>query len=203
GGRVGVVGVGGGREGGWGGEEGGNFYRVKRDPDRHWHQLVGDRFEALSNIEGPYRPPKLKAPLQRFVTEGATALAPVESESFDAVVSLAQGGLANAWGAQLYRFAPSDLCGFPISLEELDPYYQILTEHIGISGTADDLARFYGPTAGLLPPLRLALAAERVLSRYQRRRERFNRSGVFLGRPRLAVLPAGSPDRPPWRPCSL
>jgi len=83
-------------------------------------------------------------------------LAPIESETFDAIVSLAQGGLANAWGAQLYRYNETDLQQFPLAKEALNPTMICLRVHIGISGATDDLTNFYGPADGLLPPLRLS-----------------------------------------------
>lgn len=170
----------------WG--TGTNFYELRRNPEPHWNEFVGRRFEGFHNIDKTYMPPKLKAPLQRFITEGTAVLMPIESETFNAIVSLAQGGLANAWGAQLYRYNEADLQQFPLEKGALDLYYDLLTSHIGISGATDDLTRFYGPADGLLPPLRLGSLAEDLLQRYTRRRSHFNQHGIFLGRPRLGVL---------------
>jgi choline dehydrogenase-like flavoprotein len=169
-------------------EAGANFYEVRRNPEPHWNEFVGKRFEGFHNIDKTYIPPKLKAPPQRFITEGTAVLAPIESETFDAIVSLAQGGLANAWGAQLYRYNETDLQQFSLEKEVLEPYYDLLTSHIGISGATDDLTKFYGPADGLLPPLRLSGLAEDLMRRYNRHRSYFNKHGIFLGRPRLGVL---------------
>ena len=61
-------------------------------------------------------------------------------------------GLANVWGAGCYRFDDRELCDFPIEAADLRPYYDQLTEHIGITGTDDDLTRYFGAATGCLPP---------------------------------------------------
>jgi len=170
----------------WG--AGANFYELKRNAELHWDAFVGRQFYGFHNIDKTYMLPKLKAPLQRFITDGIAELAPVESETFEAIVSLAEGGLANAWGAQLYRYNETDLQQFPIAQAELEPYYDLLTNHIGISGAPDDLSRFYGSAEGLLPPLQLSRLSEHLLRRYNRHKLYFNKQGIFLGRPRLGVL---------------
>jgi hypothetical protein len=103
-------------------------------------------------------------------------------------MSFAQGGLANAWGAGVYRFTPRELECFPFGPGELDPFYDELTKHVGISGVNDDLACFFGEDPDLLPPLRLSSFAAELLQAYQRRKHFFHQRGIFIGYPRLAVL---------------
>jgi choline dehydrogenase-like flavoprotein len=96
--------------------------------------------------------------------------------------------MANAWGAGLYRFTAEDLAGSPIRIEQLEPYYDAITAKIGISGTDDDLSRFFGPAQGLQPPVKLGAVGRAVLRRYARRRAKMNDQGFYVGYPRLAVL---------------
>jgi choline dehydrogenase-like flavoprotein len=166
----------------------GNFYDLRRARTDLFEELIGPRFESLHNVCHPYLTPKLKAPRLKFVIEDAERLSPVRSRNFDARMSFAAGGLANAWGAGLYRFNEQDLAGFPIGLDDLEPYYDAITEKIGICGVDDDLSLFFGPARGLQPPLRIDSNGENFLRRYRRRREKLNRRGLFVGRPRLAVL---------------
>ena len=70
------------------------------------------------------------------------------SRTFQAVVSYAEGSLANAWGAQVYRFDEGDLTRWPLTGEDLKPYYDQATEIVGISGDRDDLTPFHGSTEG-------------------------------------------------------
>lgn len=147
-------------------------------------ETIGARYESLHNLENPELSPKVKSPLLRHVIERPAPAGGVRSDTFQALVSYAQGGLANAWGAQVYRFMKDDLAGFPIREDELSPHYDTLTREIGISGAEDDLARFHGPATGLLPPLELSAIGRRILERYD---ESFREQGVYIGRPRLAV----------------
>jgi hypothetical protein len=75
--------------------------------------LVPDsRASITSSIR---KSPKLKSPGMRFVTQGADELSPVESGN-RASPWLRGRGMANAWGAGLYRFTVEDLAGYPIDL---------------------------------------------------------------------------------------
>jgi choline dehydrogenase-like flavoprotein len=134
----------------------------------------------------------------RFVSDQARDLCPISATGFDPLVSLALGGLANAWGAGLYRFTEDDLRGFPLGPEELAPFYDTLTAKIGISGAADDLLPFFGTADGLQPPLRLGSLGRRILRRYERLRRFVNGRGLYLGRPRLGVLTTPHDGRPPY-----
>src|ERR1051325_3836990 len=96
-----------------------------------------------------YLSPKLKAPLMRFITDTPGGEEGTLSEGFAAVRSFARGGLANAWGAGVFRYDDKDLAGFPFAAAELDPFYDDLTRHLGVSGEADDLTPIFGSTADL------------------------------------------------------
>lgn len=174
----------------------GNFYTAKREPRANFAALIGDEFESLHNVDGANLMPKIKSPLRRFVVRDSRRLAPILSDTFDGFLSFAVGGLANAWGAQLYRFDSDDLQGFPISAADLQPHYDALTQHIGICGAADDLTRFYGTTTGLLPAHNLAPLGQRILRAYEKRRAYFNRNGVYMGMPRLGLLTEEHGNRP-------
>jgi choline dehydrogenase-like flavoprotein len=170
----------------------GNLYDLRKNPGPNeadlFDELIGADFESLHNVFHAYLSPKLKAPLMRFVTRDAETLSPLVAHNFDAAMSFAAGGLANAWGAGLYRFTTRDLAGFPIAPEDLDPYYDVITAKVGINGTDDDLSPFFGSVGGLQPPLNMDSNGGTMLRRYARHRDRLNRLGLFLGRPRLAVL---------------
>ncbi len=161
----------------------GNLYELRKTRPL-FEETVGARYESLHNLENPELSPKLKAPLLRHVIERPAGAPALSSDTFQALSSYAEGGLANAWGAQVYRFLKEDLSGFPIGEEDLAPHYDTLTREIGISGVEDDLARFHGPATGLLPPLELSAIGRRVLDAYG---ETFRAEGVTVGRPRLAV----------------
>ncbi len=174
----------------------GNLYdwRLRHDSfDLH----IGDDFHGITDLlTGESGIAKLNAPNAAFVVRDVVALNPVDAVDFDPIQSFAFGGLANAWGAGLYRFVDADLEGFPIRAMDLDPYADFLTREIGISGADDDLTPYFGAPTGLLPPLRLSYNAAQVLARYQRRRHRLREQGIFLGRPRVGALSVPYDGRP-------
>ncbi len=164
-----------------------NLYDLRKSRDV-FHETVGERFESLHSIEGGELSPKVKAPLLRPVIERPPGAPDIISSSFSALLSYTTGGLANAWGAQVYRFDDADLRGFPLRAADLDPFYDEVAQQVGISGAEDDLARFHGSARGLQPPLDLAAVGRDLLEAYSLRADEFRREGLFIGRPRLAVL---------------
>nr|MBC8413835.1 hypothetical protein [bacterium] len=166
----------------------GNFYDHRKKNDS-FNLMIGPEYEGLYNIlNNTSLPPKLTAPEMSFVTEDNAELSRTREEGFTAMQSFARGGLANAWGAGLYRCVSDELKDMPLSVEELAPYYEMLTQEVGISGDSDDLASFFGSVDGLLPPLNLSLKAERLYNKYHKKRDGLNKNGVYAGRPRLGVL---------------
>jgi choline dehydrogenase-like flavoprotein len=102
--------------------------------------------------------------------------------------SFARGGLAAGWGAAVPPYSDADLHGWPLTRQDLQPHYDAVTRRIGISGTeSDDLAGYFGPSPGLLPPARLDSNGEWILATYQRRARFFHSRGLYAGRPRLAI----------------
>lgn len=174
----------------------GNLYEWHKHHDS-FELHIGDDLHGLSDLlTGEAGIAKLNAPNAAFVVQDAVALSPIDATDFDAIQSFAFGGLANAWGAGLYRFVDADLEGFPIRAADLAPYADVLTREIGISGADDDLTPFFGDASGLLPPLRLSHNAAQVLARYQRARHKLRERGIFLGRPRVGALSVPYDSRP-------
>ena len=117
-------------------------------------------------------PAKLTAPRIAFVTQHAFDYGPLQQRNFIPVRSFSTGGLANAWGAGLYRSTDQDMAGLAIKAADLTAHFDRLTAEIGISGESDDLDPFFGPCDGLQPSLRLSRKAESMLNAYRRRRAR-------------------------------
>jgi choline dehydrogenase-like flavoprotein len=162
-------------------------------------QLVGENFEGMALVDGRETiSPKLKSPRMRFITRDWHEISPVKASGFDAQMSFATGGLANGWGAGLYRFSDTDLAGFPIGAADLKDCYDRLTREIGINGQEDDLTGFFGDYSDLQAPLELNRGAKLFLDSYSRRRQKVRRGGFSVGRPRQAVLSEAKDGRPPY-----
>lgn len=115
----------------------------------------------------------------------------VKAAGFAPLFSFARGGLAQAWTAGCYPFNDAELAEFPFQYAGLGPYYDEVAHRIGITGAADDLARFMPMHDHLLPPLRLDRHSEVLLHTYARKRRRLNEDlGCYVGRTRVATLSA-------------
>lgn len=177
----------------------GDLYDLRKKPLDLFPSLVGDNFESLANLFTDKKINlKLKSPYMSYIIRNWQRLSRIDSNSFEGVVSLAKGGLANAWGAGVFRFTDEDLKSFPVRYAELEPYYDALTTHVGVSGVNDDLAPWFRSDSELLPPIRLCSMANDLIDRYTAARGRFNSEGVYIGRARLAVLTAEHRGRAPY-----
>lgn len=173
-----------------------NLYRYRAQHDS-FDLHIGADYRGLAGVlSDEPTVAKLNAPRMSFVTRDAAMLSPLSQQAFQAIQSFALGGLGNAWGAGLYRWISADLQDFPISLAELEPYFDVLTREIGISGADDDLSEFFGDPVGLQPPLEMSYNARRVALAYRRRRLALRAERISLGRPRAGVLTVPKDDRP-------
>jgi choline dehydrogenase-like flavoprotein len=166
----------------------GNAYELRRGDRDLFPSLIGERYESLHNLWNRPISLKLKSPYMSYIVRDWKSAAPVAGDSFEGAISLAKGGLANGWGAGVFRFTDRDLAGFPLTAGQLRPYYDELTAHIGVSGANDDLAPYFERDEGLLPPLRLSSFFADLMGHYQRLRPLFQRQKTAIGRARLAVL---------------
>ncbi len=176
---------------------GGQSLLRRRQCEDMFRVLIGDKFDGLANLTTETLSPKLKAPLMRFITappEGNHAIG-YDADEFKPTLSYALGGLANAWGAGLYRFNAEDLTGYPFTVQELDSKYAVLASEIGISGRNDDLTDYFGYEENLQPPVKLNRLSERFLKVYALRAKRLNLDGFYAGYARLAVLSKPLGDR--------
>jgi hypothetical protein len=114
---------------------------------------------------------------------------------FLAVESYAAGGLAGAWGAVSFNYLDSELERSGLVPAEILPHYEIVASRIGISAAQDDLSVVRGQLSAVQPALKIDANAASVFRKYERHRIRFNRAGVYMGRPMLAVLSIGSGER--------
>ena len=166
-----------------------NFYEYRKTTDS-FSLMLGEHLEGLHNLihKDNYLPVKLTSPRMQFVVRGSQRFSPTKKENYRLIQSFAAGGLANAWGAGVYRYNERDLNGFPVSESELSPYYEELKQEMGMSGSNDDLVTYFGREERLQQPLELSANAARLYAKYFRHKKKLNREGVTLGRPRLAVL---------------
>jgi choline dehydrogenase-like flavoprotein len=120
-----------------------------------------------------------------------------EATGFSPLFSFAAGGLAETWTGGCYPFNAGELGAFPFSYQELAPYYEKVSSHIGITGAEDDLAAVLPFHGGLMEPLELDEHSAVLLDTYGRRRAHLNgKLGCLIGRARVAALSRPLGGRP-------
>lgn len=117
--------------------------------------------------------------------------------------SLAQGGLSNAWGANVCAVAGRDMAGWPIREDDLAPYYRALEAVLDVSGEVDGIDSLYTAALAAKPHYPLSLHGQRILAAAAGHRERMAAAGLRYGRAKIAVGPKWSVDGVGCVPCSL
>lgn len=103
------------------------------------------------------------------------------------VMSAAYGGFSNVWGAQVMPYSAATFEGWPVTSAEMEPHYRAVLDRIPFAGEEDDLADLF-PLIGSPKPLPpLTERSTRVLAAYARHRAALQRSGVTVGKARLAM----------------
>ncbi len=102
-----------------------------------------------------------------------------------AAQSFARGGFTNVWGATMLPYTNSDLDEWPISYQQLSPYYDFISENVPIAAEADELAKKYPLSKTFSHPLKGTSRFENLLLNHK------SVEGVhFFGQSRLAVTNA-------------
>lgn len=161
------------------------FARLRREDSNQHRYFLGDNFEGIP--VGPLTSGPQLTPPRQYLTDEAF-LSPTYSPDLTPLVTLAQGGMASAWGAGSYSYNDEDLRGFPISTVDLKPHFEAVAKRIGVSAEMDDLVHFDGTLDSVLPPLHIDQNAQSVLDAYTRRKKKLNAKGLYMGKTRLAAL---------------
>jgi len=126
----------------------------------------------------------------------------LETEGFEPLLGFSRGGLAEAWTAGAYPFSREELVDFPFDAKDLFDAYGRVAERIGVTGDPDDdLAQFYPHHTHLMGPPALDAHSAGLVARYERRKRRLHRRGVYLGRTRIATLSEPLGQRPACSRC--
>ncbi len=138
-----------------------------------------------------------------FAYRETERFAKLESHGVELTWSLAKGGFSNVWGAAVLPFARDDFADWPISLDELAPYYRAVVGFMDLAGADDDLARVLPLYAERLQALRPSRQATAFLSDLAAHREELGRAGYTFGQGRLAVRAEPLAGRPGCVYCGL
>jgi len=101
--------------------------------------------------------------------------------------SLATAGFSNVWGAAALPYSEGDLQGWPVSAQELEPYYRSVNRFMPLTGAHDGLEELFPLTTESPRTLKPSRQAQRMIGSLRRRELRLRKQGILFGSPRLAV----------------
>ncbi len=96
------------------------------------------------------------------------------------------GGLTNYWSASLFPFTDRDMAGWPVSRQDLAPYYRRVAEDVGVAGRDDSIDGYFGDGYVTRPPIPATALCERLVQTAARGAGA-NGSGVISGLNRLGI----------------
>lgn len=120
---------------------------------------------------------------------------PVELDGAKMVRSLAKGGLSSVWGGSILPFRGSDIKGWPIGIQDLEPHYRAVLSFMPHSGRKDGLESILPLYSDDYQRLRPCRQAASLLDDMLVNEDSLKAQGLFFGLSRLAVEAGSSPDR--------
>ena len=171
------------------------FAEMRRTAVDQHRFLLGDDFEGVPF--GAVRVGAQLTPPRMHLLKDARERLPVDAADFQVSMSLARGGLGAGWSAGVFPFADDELAAMGLTVRDLQPHYDAVTDRIGVAGSIDDLAPFFPASPAMLPPLDIDSNGEAVFAQYQRKRTALNADGVFIGRPWVAACTRAHRGRGP------
>jgi choline dehydrogenase-like flavoprotein len=117
--------------------------------------------------------------------------------------SLARGGLSTVWGANVSTVIPKDIADWPISFDDLEPYYSSLREIVDVSSPRNEMSDIFPLEIGDPPTFALGLQAGELLGRLHEYEETLKAEGIHIGRAKLAIGSKYSLDGKGCTPCGL
>jgi ferredoxin len=100
--------------------------------------------------------------------------------------SLASGGLSSVWGATVMPFTRKSFRDWPVTLEEMEPFYRKVSELMDVPNVHDDLEELY-PNYGTAAPTALSEQGAQLSAHLLNHRTHLARSGMIFGRCRSAI----------------
>jgi len=143
-------------------------------------------------VKGPLRYNAEGAPLKLafgsdYVYRDIDALQPVTATHVDAYRSLATGGMSAIWGATVLPYADADFDGWPITADEMRPYYGSALRLTGMAAERDALAATYPLHIDPTTHVGLSSQARHVWNRMMACAAELERQHVHFGHARLAI----------------
>jgi choline dehydrogenase-like flavoprotein len=156
-------------------------FRRDPDPKRFLQQLRALRRHLPQNLQTEKLP--FSSP---HVYEGVERYLPAEMQKSFVARSLASGGLSSVWGATVMPMARRSFKNWPITREEMEPFYRKVARLMDIPTVHDDLEKLY-PNYGNAAPTALSEQGAQLMANLLNHRSHLNNDGILFGRCRSAV----------------
>jgi choline dehydrogenase-like flavoprotein len=101
--------------------------------------------------------------------------------------SFAKGGLSNVWGSFIAPYSANELADWPITLTQLEPYYQKILSFIPHAMTHEQGSHHYPIYTQDSTHYHLSSPAQHLLKHYQKHSTALAHQGITFGTARLAV----------------
>jgi choline dehydrogenase-like flavoprotein len=157
---------------------------LSREKPREWDPGALARIKVLGGGEGV---PRKLVYGSEYAYEHPAGQQPVTGKGVDFAPSYALGGLSNAWGAAMLPYLQSDIDDWPITIDDLAPYYERVLDFVPLAASVDSLADLFPLYSERHCDHRASRQAERFLSSLERHRADLAREGFTFGKSRLAV----------------
>lgn len=165
------------------------FAELARSAPEHWPAELARRARSAFPVDLKHVPRK-PAFGSLFLYADDDPDLPLASENADILLSLAYGGLSNAWGASILPFRQADIEDWPISLNDLRPHYEAVLRFMPISAERDDLEEILPLYTAAPGALRRGQQTQMMLAHMRRHTPRLRTAGFTFGASRLAVSAA-------------
>ncbi len=168
-----------------------SFFDIRRSDTEQWKFFLGLDYSGipLQGLEGGLGG-GMTSGTRSYVVRDASTHLPLSVDHGTIIHSLAQGGLAAAWGAACAYFSRHDVEAMNLPADQMYQSYRTITDRIGISG----------PTSlfpSIQPAVPLNDASQLLLDRSHRCSSQLSSLGVSLFQPHSAILTRPLFDRLP------
>jgi ferredoxin len=155
-------------------------------------RLVPDRERLLKRLRNFRRdlPPAMqeaKLPFSSsYLYDDLDCNLPAQIENAKVLRSLASGGLSAVWGATVIPMARESFRNWPITRDELEPFYRKAADLIDVPVVDDDLTPHY-PNYGDGAPTALSEQGAQLMANLLNNRSALAGDGIIFGRSRSAI----------------
>jgi choline dehydrogenase-like flavoprotein len=150
----------------------------------------------LERIKHPTEATKRAIPLKAaygslFPYRHAPRRLSVDATGVDAHPSYARGGFSNVWGATVLRYHARDIDDWPVSVDELAPHYDAVSQFVRVAERYDRLAADFPLISDGSRALTSSRQADALMRDLEANSAALEADGWRFGRSRLAVAAAG------------